>query len=135
MGALADISIILGGLALAGFGGVTIWLLMRPRERMAALMPSFGWLVGAAAASTLWCATAYVFGPGSAEALVGRALRNIAMLGWLAATFWNERAPMSRPLRLIQRLLVTFCLVAFLFGGAVWLRQGGCGCARRNARA
>ncbi|WP_077148751.1 GAF domain-containing protein, partial [Sphingopyxis sp. KK2] len=125
MGVLADLSSILGGLALAGSAGVTLWLLTRPRERMAVLMPSFGWLVGAAAAITLWCAASYVFGPGSAEALVGRALRNIALLGWLGATFWNARAPMSRPLRLIQRLLGTFCLVALLFGGAVWLRQGG----------
>ena len=125
MGALTGLSAILGGLALAGFAGVTLWLLMRPRVRMATLMPGFGWLVAAAAAMTLWCAAAYVFGPGSAEALVGRALRNIALLGWLGATFWNERAPMSRPLRLIQRMLVTFCVVALSFGSAVWLRQGG----------
>ncbi len=125
MGALADISTILGGLALAGSAGITLWLAMRPRERMAVLMPSFGWLVGAAAAITLWCAISYIYGSGSAEALVARALRNIALLGWLEATFWNERAPMSRPLRLILRLLVTFCVVAFLFGGTVWLRRGG----------
>ena len=124
MGLFAHLSQILAGLSLACFGGITLWLLTRPRSRMAALMPSFGWLVAAAAAMSLWCASAYVFGSGSSEALVGRALRDIAVLGWLGATFWNARAPMSRPLRLILRLLVTFCLVALLFGGTVWLRQG-----------
>ncbi|MBL8651435.1 MAG: PEP-CTERM system histidine kinase PrsK [Sphingopyxis sp.] len=125
MGALSDLSHILAGLSLAGFVGVTLWLAMRPRARMAALMPSLGWLVAAASAMSLWCAAAFAFGPGSAEALVGRALRNVAMLFWLGATFWNVRAPMSRPLRLILRLLVTFCLVAFVFGSASWLRAGG----------
>ena len=125
MGPLASLSQILSGVAFAGFAGTLLWLSARPRARMAALMPSFGWLVAAAAAMTLWCAATLAFGPGAPEALVATALRNAAMLAWLGATFWNARAPMSRPLRLIQRMLVTFCLVALALGGAVWLRAGG----------
>lgn len=125
MGALAGLSENLAALALAGFVGVTLWLALRPRARMAALMPSFGWLVAAAAAMALWSAAAWAYQPASPEALVARALRNAVMLGWLGATFWNVRAPMSRPLRLIQRMLITFCLVALAFGAMVWLREGG----------
>ena len=124
MSGLVGLSAILAGLSFAGFAGVTLWLLTRPRARMAALMPSFGWLVAAAAAMALWSATAWAYQPASPEALVARALRNAVMLGWLGATFWNARAPMSRPLRLIQRMLVTFCLVALAFGTTVWLREG-----------
>ena len=36
---LATLPHILSGAALASFSGVTLWLLMRPRARMAALMP------------------------------------------------------------------------------------------------
>lgn len=125
MGALADISEILSALALAGFTGVTLWLATRPRARMAALMPSFGWLVAAAAAMALWSVATWAYQPATPEALVAGALRNAVMLGWLGATFWNARAPMSRPLRLIQRMLIAFCLVALVFGTLVWLRAGG----------
>lgn len=125
MGVLAGLSEILSALAFAGFAGATLWLALRPRARMAALMPSFGWLVAAAAAMALWAAATWAYQPASPEALVARALRNAVMLGWLGATFWNARAPMSRPLRLIQRMLITFCLVALGFGSIVWLREGG----------
>lgn len=125
MGALAGLSEILSALAFAGFAGATLWLALRPRARMAALMPSFGWLVSAAATMALWAAATWAYQPASPEALVARALRNAVMLGWLGATFWNARAPMSRPLRLIQRMLITFCLVALAFGSIVWLRAGG----------
>jgi len=112
MGPLAALSDLLAAAALAGFAGATLWLLSRPRRRMAALMPAPRWLVVAAAASALWCLPVWLSGPGSNEALVGRMLRDIAWLGWLGATFWTERAPMSRPLRLIRRVLVTICAVA-----------------------
>ena len=124
MSALATLSHILSVVALAGFTGVTLWLLMRPRARMAALMPAPRWLVAAAAATALWCAALAVFSPGSSEALVVQMVRDGAMLGWLGATFWSPRAPMPRPLRLILRMLATICLLAFLLGAAAHLRAG-----------
>ena len=124
MSALATLSHILSVVALAGFTGVTLWLLMRPSARMAALMPAPRWLVAAAAATALWCAALAVFSPGSSEALVVQMVRDGAMLGWLGATFWSPRAPMPRPLRLILRMLATICLLAFLLGAAAHLRPG-----------
>nr|WP_245198587.1 XrtA/PEP-CTERM system histidine kinase PrsK [Sphingopyxis italica] len=115
---------ILSTLALAGFSGVTLWLLMRPRARMAALMPAPRWQVTAAAATALWCAALTVFSPGTSEALVVQMIRDGAMLGWLGATFWSPRAPMPRPLRLILRMLATICLLAFLLGAAAHLGAG-----------
>jgi putative PEP-CTERM system histidine kinase len=122
--ALATLSQILSALALAGFSGVTLWLLMRPRGRMAALMPAPGWQVLAVAATALWCAALTIFSPGASEALVAQMVRDAAMLGWLGATFWSPRAPMPRPLRLILRMLATICLLAFLLGAAAHLRAG-----------
>lgn len=122
--ALAGLSHILSSLALAGFAGVTLWLLMRVRGRMAALMPAPGYLVGAAAATAIWCAALTVFSPGSSQALVAQALRDLAMLAWAGATYWSPQAPMSRPLRLIWMLLVTICLVTLLIGGGAHLRGG-----------
>ena len=124
MSALAGLSQILSTLALAGFSGVTLWLLMRPRARMAALMPAPRWQVLAAAATALWCAALTVFSPGTSEALVVQMIRDGAMLGWLGATFWSPRAPMPRPLRLILRMLATICLLAFLLGAAAHLGAG-----------
>ncbi len=121
---LADVSAVLSGFALAGFAGVTLWLLTRPRERMAALMPAPRALIVAATAIALWCAALYAFAPGSPAALVVQALRDLALLGWLSATFWSPGAPISRPLRLILRLLVTICLLALLLGSAALLRGG-----------
>jgi putative PEP-CTERM system histidine kinase len=124
MTALAAFSQLLATLALTGFAGVTLWLLSRSRARMAVLMPAPAWLVVAAGTTALWCLLVHLFGPASVQALAGRALRNIGWLGWLGATFWNARAPMSRPLRLILRLLVTLCVVAAVGGTAAYLRGG-----------
>lgn len=124
MPALAALSELLAILALVGFAGVTLWLLSRPRGRMRALMPAPAWLVAAAGATAIWCLLVHAFGPGSAQALAGRALRSIGWLGWLGATFWSAQAPMSRPLRLILRLLVTFCAVALIAAGGSLLRDG-----------
>ena len=121
---LATLPHILSGAALASFSGVTLWLLMRPRARMAALMPAPRWQVTAAAATALWCAALTVFSPGTSEALVVQMIRDGAMLGWLGATFWSPRAPMPRPLRLILRMLATICLLAFLLGAAAHLGAG-----------
>ncbi|SBV33268.1 Multi-sensor signal transduction histidine kinase [uncultured Sphingopyxis sp.] len=121
---LAALSHILSILALAGFAGVTLWLLMRPRARMAALMPAPRWQLLAAAATALWCAALTIFSPGTSEALVVQMIRDGAMLGWLGATFWSPRAPMPRPLRLILRMLATICLLAFLLGAAAHWRAG-----------
>ena len=121
---LATLPHILSGAALASFSGVTLWLLMRPRARMAALMPAPRWQVTAAAATALWCAALTIFSPGTSEALVVQMVRDGAMLGWLGATFWSPRAPMPRPLRLILRMLATICLLAFLLGAAAHLRAG-----------
>jgi putative PEP-CTERM system histidine kinase len=122
--ALAGLSQLLPALALVGFAGLALWLAMRPRARMAALMPAPGWLVIAAAATALWCASLHGWGSGSPQALAGQTVRDLALLGWLAATFWPPHAPIPRPLRLILRLLVTICLIALLLaalatGGAV----------------
>lgn len=122
--ALAGLSQFLSALGLAGFAAAAIWLLMRPRARMAALMPAPRWLIAAAAATAVWCGALYGFGPGSSESLVAEALRNAAMLGWLGTTFWSPATPMTRPLRLILRLLVTICLIAVLLGGAAHMRDG-----------
>ncbi len=121
---VAGLSQILSGLALAGFAGVALWLLMRPRERMAALMPAPRLLVATAAATTLWCAAVAVFAPGSSQSLVVQPLRDLAMLGWLGATFWSSRGPMSRPLRLILKMLATICVLTLLLGTAAHLRAG-----------
>lgn len=121
---LAGLSDILSGLALAGFCGVALWLLLRPHGRLAALMPAPSWLIAAAVAIAVWCTALYYFTPGASQTLVAQALRDVAMLGWLSATFWAAGTPMSRPLRLILRLLVTICLIALLLGGAAHLRDG-----------
>lgn len=114
MAALAGLFQLLSALAFAGFAGVTLWLLTRPRARMAALMPAPRWLAAAAAATALWCAALYGWSPGSLQALAAQAVRDIALLGWIATTFWPPLAPMPRPLRLILRLLVTICLIGLL---------------------
>ncbi|SEH18678.1 putative PEP-CTERM system histidine kinase [Sphingopyxis sp. YR583] len=124
MGALASLSQILSALALTGFAGVTLWLLTRSRARMAALMPAPRLLTLAAAATALWCGALTLFGAGSSQSLVIQTLRDIAMLGWVGATFWSPRAPMSRPLRLILRMLATICVLTFLLGAAAHVRAG-----------
>lgn len=124
MTVLAGLSQILSGLALAGFTGVSVWLLARPRARMAALMSAPRLLALAAAATALWCGAVAVFSPGSSQSLVVQMLRDLAMLAWLAATFWSPRAPMSRPLRLILLMLGTICLLTLLLGAAGHLRGG-----------
>lgn len=121
---LAALSDILSALALAGFAGIALWLLTRPKARMAALMPAPGWLVIAAAGCALWCAAIYRFAPGSSQAFVAQSLRDLAILGWLAATFWPARAPMTGPLRLIFRMLVAIS-AATLVGGIVAHWRGG----------
>ena len=122
--ALAGLSQILSGLALAGFVGVALWLLARPRARRAALMPAPQRLTMAAGATALWCAALYAFSPGASQALVVQALRDLAMLGWLGATFWSAQAPMSRPLRLILSMLATICLLTIVLGAAAHWRAG-----------
>ena len=127
MATLGALSQLLSALAFAGFGGVALWLLSRPRERMAALMPAPRWLVVAAIASAVWCAALYRFAPGSSQAMVARSLRDLAMLGWLGATFWPAPAPMPAPLRLILRLLVTIAAITLVGGIAVHMRSAAAG--------
>jgi len=124
MAPLAGLSEILSALALAAFSGVTLWLLARPRARMAVLMPAPRWLAIASAATALWCAALYAWTPGSSEALVAQTLRDLAMLGWLRATFWSPAAPMSRPLRLVLRLLVTTSAMTLLVGFLAHWQRG-----------
>jgi putative PEP-CTERM system histidine kinase len=121
---VANLSQLLSGFALAGFAGVALWLLTRPRARMTALMSAPRLLAATAAATALWCAAVAVFAPGSSQSLVAQALRDLAMLGWLGATFWSPRAPMSRPLRLILRMLATICVLTLVLGTAAHLRAG-----------
>lgn len=125
MGALSALSDLLAGLALLGFVGALIWLLTRPRARMAVLMPAPGRLTIAAAAMALWCAALYLSGAGSPPTLAAQALRDLAILGWLAGTFRTAAAPTSQALRLIQRLLAALCLAMLAGGAAAWLHDGG----------
>lgn len=125
MSALDSLSQILSSIALAGFAGTALWLVMRPRARMAVLMPAPRLLALAAAATALWAGAMMGFTPGAPQVLVVQTLRDLAMLAWLGASFWSPRAPMSQPLRLIARMLATICLLtlslgaaAFWFGGA-----------------
>ncbi len=124
MVALTGLSQILSSLALAGVAGGPLWLRMRPRARLAALMPAPRLLAATAAATALWCAALTAYGPGSSQSLVVQTVRDLAMLLWLGATFWSSRAPMSRPLRLIARMLATICLLTLLLGAAAHLRAG-----------
>jgi putative PEP-CTERM system histidine kinase len=103
-------------LALVGFSVVALWLLARPKARMAVLMPAPRLLTLAAAATALWCASLALFGSGSSQASVAQTLRDLAMLGWLNATFWTAAAPMARPLRLILRMLITIAALALVLG-------------------
>ena len=121
---VVGLSQLLSGVALAAFAGVAPWLLMRPRDRMMALMPAPRLLTASAAATALWLAVVAVFAPGSSQSLVVQGLRDLAMLGWLGGTFWSTRGPMSRPLRLILRMLATICVLTLLLGTAAHLRAG-----------
>jgi putative PEP-CTERM system histidine kinase len=121
---LTGLSKILSVLALVGFAVVALWLLARPKARMAVLMPAPRMLTLTAAATALWCAALALFGPGSSQAFVVQTLRDLAMLGWLSVTFWTAAAPMTRPLRLILRMLMTICVVTFVFGAAAYWRVG-----------
>jgi putative PEP-CTERM system histidine kinase len=123
--ALAGLFQLFAALAAMGFAGVTLWLLMRPRARMAALMPAPGRLAAAAAATAAWCAALYGWSAGSPQALAGQALRDLALLSWLAATFWSPTARMPRPLRLILRLLVTICLIGLLLSAIAMRAESG----------
>ncbi len=120
MSPLDSLAQTLSGIVLAGFAGAALWLLLRPRARMAALMPAPRLLALAAAASALWAAAMMAFTPGAPQVLVAQMLRDLAMLMWLGATFWSPRAPMSRPLRLIARMLATICVLTLSFGGAAF---------------
>lgn len=113
---LTGLSEILAVLALVGFSVVALWLLARPKARMAVLIPAPRLLTLAAAATALWCAALALTGPGSSPAFVVQTLRDLAMLGWLNATFWTAAAPMTRPLRLILRMLVTIAALALVLG-------------------
>ncbi|MBY4636973.1 PEP-CTERM system histidine kinase PrsK [Sphingopyxis sp. XHP0097] len=124
MSLLAQFSEILSALAAVGFIGATLWLLSRPRQRLAVLMPSPRWLILAAAGTAAWCTALATWQPGASQVLVIQALRDLSWLGWLAATFWSPQAPMSQPLRMILRLLVTIGAIALVLGGAAHLRSG-----------
>ena len=72
----------------------------------------------------LWCAALYLSGAGSPPTLAAQALRDLAILGWLAGTFRTAAAPTSQALRLIQRLLAALCLAMLAGGAAAWLHDG-----------
>ena len=130
---LAELSPILSVCAFAGFVGVFLWLLTRSRQRMAALMPAPGRLILAAAGTAIWCAAIAVWSPGSSQVLVAQAVRDLTMLGWLAGSFWSAGAPMSRPLRLILRLLVTIGAIMLVLGGAAHWQYGSAAAYRVGA--
>lgn len=124
MSTLDGLSQILSGIAVAGFAGAALWLLLRPRARMAALMPAPRLLAFAATATALWAAAMMIFTPAEPQVLVVQTLRDLAMLIWLGATFWSVRAPMSPPLRLILRMLATISLLTLLLGAFAYWRGG-----------
>lgn len=124
MAAMDGLSQLLSGMALVGFAGAALWLLLRPRARMAALMPAPRLLALGAATTALWAAAMMRFTPGAPQVLVVQTLRDAAMLVWLGATFWSARAPMARSLRLILRMLVTVCVLTLLLGVAAYWRGG-----------
>lgn len=124
MAALDGLAQMLSGLALAGFACVALWLFLRPRVRMAALMPAPRLLALAAASGALWAAAMMAFTPGAPQALLVQMLRDLAMLAWLGAAFWPPNAPMSRPLRLIQKMLWTICVLTLLLGAVAFWRGG-----------
>jgi len=124
MALLAALSQLFSALALAGFGGAALWLLSRPKARIAALMPAPRWLVIAAIGCAIWCAVLFRFGPGTTQAMVAQSLRDLTMLGWLGATFWPSHAPMPQSLRLIYRMLVTISAIT-LIGGVLAQAGGG----------
>lgn len=121
---LAGLTHLFAGLGTLGFSGAAIWLLVRPRARMAALLTAPRATIAAAAAMAVWCGALWLAGPDSAAALVVQPLRDAAILLWLGASFWSAAAPMGRPLRLVQRLLLTICFLMFGIGAlSIW--QGG----------
>jgi putative PEP-CTERM system histidine kinase len=122
--ALDGLAQMLSGLALAGFACVALSLFLRPRVRMAALMPAPRLLALAAGSGALWAAAMMAFTPGAPQALLVQMLRDLGMLAWLGATFWPPNAPMSRPLRLIQKMLWTICVLTLLLGAAAFWRGG-----------
>ncbi|WP_188237073.1 XrtA/PEP-CTERM system histidine kinase PrsK [Sphingopyxis sp. LK2115] len=124
MAALDGLSQMLSGLAFAGFACVALWLFLRPRVRMAALIPAPRLLALAAGSSALWAAAMMAFTPGAPQAVLVQALRDLAMLAWLGTTFWPPDAPMSRPLRLILTMLWTICVLTLLLGAAAFWRGG-----------
>ena len=95
---LAGLTHLLAGLGTLGFSGAAIWLLVRPRARMAALLTAPRATIAAAAAMAVWCGALWLAGPDSAAALVVQPLRDAAILLWLGASFWSAAAPMGRPL-------------------------------------
>ena len=121
---LTGLSEILSVLGLVGFSVVALWLLARPKARMVALMPAPQLLTMTAVATAMWCAALVQFGPGSSLTFVVQTLRDLAMLGWLSATFWTAAAPMTRPLRLILRMLMTIAVLTFVLGAAAYWRAG-----------
>ena len=121
---LTGLSEILSVLGLVGFSVVALWLLARPKARMVALMPAPQLLTMTAVATAMWCAALVQFGPGSSLTFVVQTLRDLAMLGWLSATFWTAAAPMTRPLRLILRMLMTIAVLTLVLGAAAYWRAG-----------
>ncbi|MDZ3831027.1 MAG: XrtA/PEP-CTERM system histidine kinase PrsK [Sphingopyxis sp.] len=111
---LASLSHILSALAMTGFLAMLLWMLTHPAMRRAARGAAPVPLTAVVAGVALWCAALYGFGPGSVEALAVQPIRDLTMLYWCSGTFWSKRAPMPAPLRLIQKMLATICIVMLL---------------------
>lgn len=104
-------------LALLAYSGGALWLLLRPKAAIAKLMPSRAALVAAMAGMAVWAWLWGRYGPVSAEEAVGNALRNLALLFWLAATFGPARGygrALSSRLALLTLIMIN--LIAALFG-------------------
>ncbi len=111
--AAAALSIALSGLAMLAFAVCGAWLALRPAARMAVLLPSRWWLVLMATAFMAWALAWFLAGPDSFAVLVAGALRNAAMLAWLAAALLGGKGPADGAvaIKLILTTLICICLI------------------------
>ena len=113
---LTGLSEILSVLALVGFSAVALWLLARPKARMAVLMPAPRLLTLPQRRRRCGVRHWRCSGPDRRRRWSRRRCATWrCSAGWLRPS-GPHAAPMSRPLRLILRLLVTICVVTLVFG-------------------
>lgn len=109
---------VLAGLALLAYALAAVWLALRPAALVAPLMPSRPALVVAVCGVAIWALLWSRFGPGSVEAALGGAVRNLGFLVWLAATFGPARGyGRALSVRVALLTLLVINLVTLVMGG------------------